>query len=64
MVKNFCDICGKEICNSFAATRYKVKKQRIHFGDSWYEKLHVHDDCWLDMCRYIRDRREENEKAK
>lgn len=57
MVKDFCDICGQEIKANEEATRWKLKKEWHSWYEYGWERLHVHNDCWLDMCQYIRERR-------
>ena len=56
MVKNFCDICGEEI-RAYEGTRFKLKKEWTDGWDWGWENLHVHTTCWLDLCKYIRERR-------
>lgn len=58
MTKEFCDICGKEICSYEFSTRYKIKKEWNSWHEYGWERLHVHNDCWLNMCKYIRERKD------
>lgn len=62
MVKHFCDICGKEIETESEGSWYKVKKETYSWHERWWQKMYVHDDCWRNMCRYIRERRADNER--
>ena len=60
MKKDFCDICGKEIETPGEGSRYKIKKEHIGWDWHYWERLHVHNDCWRSVCRCIRDRRADN----
>lgn len=62
MVKHFCDICGKEIETAREGSWYKVKKEVYSWDERWWQKMYVHNDCWRNMCRYIRERRADNER--
>ena len=57
MIKEFCDICGEEITDYRNASTYKVKREISNWYDRWWERLCVHDSCWVYMCQYIRDQR-------
>jgi hypothetical protein len=56
MVKNFCDICGEEI-GDWQGTRFKLKREWNNWYEWGWENLHVHKECWVDLCKYIRERR-------
>ena len=57
MIKHYCDICGQEIKNRQDASWFKVKRELHSFYESWWERMYVHNACWIDMCEYIRERR-------
>ena len=61
MTKHFCDICGQEIEYPDNASKFKVKKEVYSWHESWWERMFVHNSCWIDMCEYIREKRGKND---
>ena len=59
MTKEFCDICGKEITNLDTASEFKLKKLKCSWHDPWWARLNVHNECWADLCKLIKQKREE-----
>lgn len=59
MTKEFCDICGKEITNLDAASEFKLKKLEHSWHEHWWTRLNVHNECWVDLCKLIKQKREE-----
>lgn len=57
MVKEFCDICGKELKAGFG--RYKVKKEWHSWGESGWYNLAVHNYCWQELCKQVKEKRNE-----
>ena len=53
MTKEYCDICGKEINLKDNDSWYKMKKLTFSWHESWWEKLHVHNECWKDICTFF-----------
>ena len=53
MIKYFCDICGKEITDRSKASEFKLKKRVYSWDESWWEKLIVHTECWMNLCDKI-----------
>ena len=53
MTKYFCDICGKEIIDWSKASEFKLKKRVYSWHESWWEKLIVHTECWMNLCDKI-----------
>ena len=59
MTKEFCDICGKEIVNPDTASEFKLKKLEHRWHERWWTSLAVHNECWVDLCKLIKQKREE-----
>ena len=59
MIKEFCDICGKEITNLDTASEFKLKKLKYSWHEPWWTRLNVHNECWADLCKLIKQKREE-----
>ena len=59
MIKEFCDICGKEITDWSKSSEFKLKKRVYSFHESWWERMTVHTKCWMDLCDEIKNRNEE-----
>ena len=60
MIKTYCDICGEEIVDSKTMCRYKIKKYETSFSDilgGYWERLTVHNDCWLNLAKLVAERR-------
>lgn len=55
MIRNFCDICGREFKNYSEIEHYKIKKEEYCFHESWWSRLDVHRECWLQVCKSIED---------
>ena len=60
MTKVFCDICGKEITDWEKASEFKLKKKEYSWHESWWERLTVHADCWIDLRNILKKKAEEN----
>ena len=45
MTKHFCDICGQEFSNYSDIKKYKLKKEELIFGESWWTSLEIHAEC-------------------
>ena len=59
MTKEFCDICGKEIINLDTASEFKLKKLEHSWHEYWWTRLNVHNERWTDLCKLIKQKREE-----
>lgn len=59
MTKEFCDICGKEITNLDTVSVFKLKKLEYSWQEFWWARLTVHNECWVDLCKLIKQKREE-----
>ena len=59
MTKEFCDICGKEITNLDTASEFKLKKLEYSWHEHWWTRLNAHNECWADLCKLIKQKREE-----
>lgn len=59
MIKEYCDICGEELTNLDAISRYKVKKldHFLLWGCRW-ERLTVHSHCWRNLARLVAQRKD------
>lgn len=60
MTKTFCDICGKEITDTFR--EFKIKKRVHSFHESWWEKMDVHTSCWANLCDILKDLKSQEER--
>ena len=54
MTKEFCDICGKEITDLDTASEFKLKKLEHSWYEYWWTSLTVHNECWVDLCKLIK----------
>ena len=59
MTKVFCDICGKEIRDWKTASKFKIKRRFCSWHETWWEKMSVHTNCWLDLCDILKKKAEE-----
>ena len=59
MIKEFCDICGREITNLDTVCEFKLKKLGHSWYEYWWTGLTVHKECWVDRCKLIKQKREE-----
>ena len=59
MIKEFCDICGREITNLDTVCEFKLKKLEHSWYEYWWTGLTVHNECWADLCKLIKQKREE-----
>lgn len=60
MERTFCDICGEEIYKSDITRRFKLKEYGRGLELGW-TRLTVHNRCWKDLSRLIRERMKENQ---
>ena len=47
MTKEFCDICGRPIETHKNVSEFKLKKAVHTLCESWWQKLTVHNACWI-----------------
>lgn len=59
MVKEFCDICGEQLDARSRYTRYKLKTEDLWYQNGWVQ-LVIHDKCWKEMCKVIKEKRNES----
>lgn len=57
MTIEYCDICGKPITAPFS--RYKLKKEWCSWHERGWDRLVVHDDCWRELCKQIKEKKHE-----
>lgn len=62
MTRTFCDICGEEIYKNDITRRFKLKEYGRDWSATW-TRLTVHNYCWKDLSKLIRERRKENENG-
>ena len=55
MLKEYCDICKREVTDKENATRYKLKREWFLWHERGWERLIIHDKCWLELGRIIRE---------
>ncbi len=60
MERTFCDICGEEICRGDNKKRFKLKEYGRGLGLKW-TRLTVHNYCWKDLSKLIRERMKETQ---
>lgn len=60
MIKEFCDICGEPLsAGDGRYTRYKLKREWNLWFESGWERLTVHNECWEEMCKLIKEKQNE-----
>lgn len=59
MTKTFCDICGEEITNFETSSEFKLKKLTYCWHEHWWERLIVHNKCWVELCEFIKNKTKE-----
>ena len=62
MTKIYCDICGEQLYQHDNVRRFKLKEYGRGLTLEW-TRLIVHDYCWKDLSKLIRERRKENENG-
>lgn len=53
MIVEYCDVCGKPI-EGTEYSRFKIKKEHWSFGDRWWNRLVIHDECYNKICDYLK----------
>lgn len=62
MTRTFCDICGEQLHKGDTVRRFKLKEYGRGLTLEW-TRLTVHNYCWKDLSKLIRERRKENENG-
>lgn len=64
MTKTYCDICGNEITDlsSDDVIEFKLKKRVYSWHESWWERMIVHETCWINLCDILKKKAEEETK--
>lgn len=55
MLKEYCDICRREITSKDSVTRYKLKREWNGWHERVWVRLTIHDKCWLELSRIVRE---------